>query len=228
MAIAYITDDAYANGNPVSLAMPAGVVQGNLMIAFVAVQDDNGLSSVNTLAGWNFIGKVSSSAGSYVNLSAFWRIAGSGEAGPYSWTATAGSGSNIGGLDGMIWAFSGTAQTAPINNFAIKVGPNTSTTIIIPALTETFQSGEWYIACVCDSNNTSYTSTTPTCTYYDATGGFWESFNIGAYAPVSSAAAMTWTTTGTWSSAAVGIAVSILPPGTGASVIPPSTQIIFM
>jgi hypothetical protein len=217
MAIAFVAASAYASGaSNVVISKPAGTANGNLLIAFVAVQDTGGTtrSSVNTLAGWTAIVNATSATngGSFTNIYAFWKVAAS-EPSTYTWVGTAGSGATISGFDGMIRTYSGTATSSPINFSAAAPIPGGGN-VTIPTFvgSETFVSGEWYVACCADSSNALPSATNPVLGNIASNAGVFDSFYNADYVPSSAPVAEVFTMadgTGT------GVGLTILPPGGG-------------
>lgn len=220
MAIAFIADGGYNdNGTTtVVLTKPAGVVSGNLLVAFVSVVDSNATSTVTTLAGWTLIvgpQRTTTATGSAFNaLYAFYKVAGGSEPATYTWTGVDGTGL-LTGLDGNIRAYSGTATSGTIINFATgAVG--TSGSAVVPTFSghETFVSGEMYVGAAVDLNNTIASSTTPTLTNTFSNAGFFSGYFIGNVLPGSTPGTETFTAAGYggWTAA---IGFTILPPGGG-------------
>jgi len=220
MAIAYVSTGAYASdASAVTLGTPAGSSNGNLFVAFVGVQDSNATAGVTTPSGWNLITSVVTSSGTYTRLYAFWTILSGGTT--YVFNTTAGSGS-LNGVDGIIRAYSGTKTTAVVNSF--NSAAESGGTIIVPALTETFQSGEWYVTCCSDGNNGTPSPISPALSNSFHDNGSNNSYTAGDYIPVSSPGTETYTL-GSGLAAAIGLTIL---PSSSASAPLPSTQIFFM
>ena len=107
-----------ASGN-ITLALPAGLVDGDLMLAMTIGDDAVAVSK----AGWINFATVDST-GATLRGQSLWRIAAS-ESGSQVFTHTAGS-----TTDGLIAAFSGADQTTPVNasNVLGSSGPTTAIT----------------------------------------------------------------------------------------------------
>jgi len=112
----------------IAIPVPAGVAQGNLLIAAVTI-DGNAGSTLSTPAGWNLLSRLSS--GGNVGMGVWWRIAGPSEPANYSvnWTGNWQA-------YGWMMRFSGNNLTTPINAFSSAVGkspappcPDVNTTV---------------------------------------------------------------------------------------------------
>jgi hypothetical protein len=224
-AIAYVSSGGYGSGasgaTSVALTAPTGLVSGELEIAFVTIQDNKGTSTVATLSGWTPITSVSgfdSGAATGLVQYAFWKVAGVSEPATYTFTGTAGSGATVTGMDGVIVAFSGTATTSPINSFASKYQAPATHTVTVPALSETFVSGEWYVGNSIDPlNNLPTASPTLSNTYSNA--GSYESYYTGSYAPGSTPGTEVYTYgLNNYGQSAIGF--TILPPSVGPTSCP--------
>ncbi|MGD9040863.1 MAG: hypothetical protein PVH82_14575, partial [Desulfobacteraceae bacterium] len=78
------SQDLVDNGTSVSPAMPTGTVEGDLMIA--TVTHDSGTSVITPPAGWTII-QPSSRGSEQSHTRSYYRVAQSGESGPYTFTA---------------------------------------------------------------------------------------------------------------------------------------------
>jgi hypothetical protein len=85
-------------------------------------------------------------------------------------------------LDGDIRLYSGTATTNPVNLYSIKCEPGNINTITLPAVVETFVSGEWYVAGVSSIANDLPTSAAPTLSHVFTSTGI-NAYEIGDLIP---------------------------------------------
>ncbi|MGI9117634.1 MAG: beta strand repeat-containing protein, partial [Gaiellales bacterium] len=114
---AFIASSTVNSGNSgstsVSATMPAGVVNGNLMVAHLALSSGTALTV--SAAGWTQVGTTI--VGTGISQYIFYRVAGAGEAGPYSfsWGTTKYSATL------NIVAYSGTWSTANSTNAGTPV-----------------------------------------------------------------------------------------------------------
>lgn len=127
---------AYGSSNswwgPVTISVPAGTQNGDLMLAYIATQSTDG-SWVTAPAGWRQVIKTFNSVqGSQL----FWRVA-NNEPTSYTW-------SNTSYPQGVIRTYRGADATAPVG---VSAGCTSSGDLScqIPALTETSVSGERYV-----------------------------------------------------------------------------------
>jgi len=212
--IAFVGAGTYtASGTAsVSLTRNATIASGDALIAVVSTQDKSGTSTVATLAGWTAVTHVvsPSNGGFFSETYVFWKIAGGSEPSSYTWSAGT-QGTSYTGIDGVTVTYSGTASSSIINSFASAT--STTTTLTIPALTETFQSGEVYIATATSSTNATVSTETPTLTQRFKNAGSDNSYYVGELTPASAPGSEALTGSGgAWGSAS-GIGFTIIPPG---------------
>lgn len=116
----------------ISVTMPVGVVQNDVMIAVIAKQGN--IADATAPAGWTLIDGADLAGGTDRNGTVFYKVAGPGEAGPYSFTLGAGT-THAGAT---IVAFAGVDPSTPFD-----VGPGTiqvnasSSTVTAAAITNT-------------------------------------------------------------------------------------------
>jgi hypothetical protein len=180
--ISFVGEGGYVNGTATSVTLnkPAGVVAGDMMIAFVSIV----AAGVPTCSspGWTLIGENARTVnGGFI--SSFYKIAGSSEPSTYVFT----NGGSYVGTDGISRAFRGAVG---INAYA---GAQSET---VPALSETFVSGEWYVACAVDYDHGPAPTSSPALsnTFYNVGSGF--AYFSGSYIPTAApgAEAFVWTT----------------------------------
>src|SRR5208283_4788390 len=187
-------------------------VAGDTLVAFLEVEDEDGTSTITTLTGWTQIGSsvLSPVNGAYYSkYYVFWKTATGSEPGSYTWSAGT-QGLNYVGIDGLISHFSGCNQANPINAFASVSGD--TGLLVVPALGETFVSGEVYVGGYGDQTNVLPTVTSPTLTTATSNTGNWSAFFVGYYSPGSAAGAETYTTTSVY---AVGVGFTLKPATAG-------------
>jgi hypothetical protein len=217
VAIAFVANGGYASSatTTVILNKPAGIAVGNLMVAFVTAQDTNQTATVTTLSGWTLAFGPQHVTLSGVGLAfyAFTRVATSADVSgsTYSWTAVNGTGT-LHGIDGLIYGFSGTATSSPVNHAAGAVAVSTSVTIPTFGGAETFVSGEWYVACCCDAFNNVPTTITPALTNVSSNAGTNEAFYVGTLTSlVASPGTQVFTQASFSPNLTCGIGLTILP-----------------
>lgn len=77
--------------NPLVINKPSGVVDGDLMVMFIFVNLNAGVTSVDTLSGWTLIrSSTAGGAGAPVTIKSYYKVA-SSEGSTYSWSTTGGS-----------------------------------------------------------------------------------------------------------------------------------------
>jgi hypothetical protein len=145
-AIAFVAAGAHntSNTKSVALSTPAGIANNNLEIMTATIVDSNGLSTITTPSGWTLITYVATPTAvysAYMVEYAFYRVAAS-EPASYTVSGVAGSGSTVYGMAGDIRGYSGTATSSPVISYVSAA----NTGLTVPALSETFISGEWYVA----------------------------------------------------------------------------------
>lgn len=111
MALAFRSASTAANGAaPTSLTVtkPTGVVDNDLLLAFVTIAGDKTISGVPT--GWTTVGSVTTGTATGDCTQAVYRKIASSEGASYTWTFS-------GGVDAAaaILAYSGSSTTAPVN-----------------------------------------------------------------------------------------------------------------
>ncbi|NUR75804.1 MAG: hypothetical protein HOQ28_05890, partial [Thermoleophilia bacterium] len=96
------TTGSTKTGPPISVAMPTGVTTGNLMVATVSLRDAT--ATITPPAGWTLLTSIATS-GATTKQYVYTKVAGAGEAGPYSWSWASGSGASD--SSAVILAYSG-------------------------------------------------------------------------------------------------------------------------
>lgn len=102
-----VANTGIINGTTVAITKPTGVADGDLLIAYFG--SITGVT-ITTLAGWTALDSITTNGFSKV----FWKIA-SSEGSSYSWTCSSVTNQ---GVDGIIVAFRGTHQTAPLATYS--------------------------------------------------------------------------------------------------------------
>jgi len=211
VAIGNVGDGGYnsaaASGGTASLtlAFPASIATGHLVLASVCVQGVTiGSPVCATPTGWTKVGNIASTS-TGLNLYLFAAIYAGGLTGVF-----AGSGLGTGGMDGEIRGLSGTGATvgAALGNFT-SVASGIVAACAIPGPSG-FTSGQWNYWCSINNNNLAVNSTSPVLSnvYYNA--GADEAFEVGTTAPGSAPG----TETITWASAVgdvLGVGVTVKP-----------------
>jgi len=225
VAIAFVGTGAYVAGNATSVTLnaPTGIATGNCVIAFVTVQDDGGMSTVNTPTGWvkAFGPQVGlSQGGSYAVFYAFIAIHSAGLTYVFNGQD---NGAVIAAFDGHTRGYSNTASSSIVNYAAGAQASGGSIVIGTFSGHETFTSGEWYVTCKSDPSNDTGASASPTLSNTYSNSGTFQSYESGDYVPGSVPGAETWSG-GSTGVGAVAIGLTILPPA-GGGVAQPWTLI---
>ena len=213
--IPFIADGGYNSSATASVALttPAGIIPGNLLVAFVTVQDQSALATVNTLAGWTPIANTGYSVAQNTSRSrqfAFWKVVVPSEAASFTFTGAANGGTFV-GMDGNIRAYAGTNGTTVINGTATAASTSLGAALTIPAISETtFVKGEKVVYCMTDTGNTVNSTASPTALsdLFTAAGVF-ESYVIGDFDPTATPPAETIGGANNFSQ--TGIGFTILP-----------------
>lgn len=136
MAIAYRAVASANNTGTATLTidMPAGTVDNDIMLALIVATDSDGIPSISAPAGWTEI--ASNTIGTSTRLSAFWKRA-SSEGASYEFTM---SGTASGKYqNGCILSYSGCAVTgSPINAFSTVGYLTSNTTLRAGGVTTTY------------------------------------------------------------------------------------------
>ena len=211
--IANVGDGGYNSANAsagtasLTLAFPAGISAGELVLASVCVQGGP-TPTVATPTGWIAVGNVTAAN---LNLYLFAAIYTGGLTGTFVGTTT-------GGMDGNIRALSGTGSTVgtALGNFT-SVSPGIVAICTIPGPSG-FTAGQWNYWCSINVSNFSVNSTSPALSNIFYNAGVWEAFEVGTTAPGSAPGSETIT----WSSAAktLGVGVTILPGVAAPTLVP--------
>lgn len=110
---AAVTFRAAATGNnaggstTLSIGMPSGTVQNDVMIAVISVRGGTGVT-ITPPSGWNLINSATSTT--VLKSSTYYKVAGASEAGPYSFGFSSSQKAS-----GVISGYSGVDTTAPVN-----------------------------------------------------------------------------------------------------------------
>ena len=123
--------------NSLSISMPTGVVEGDVMIAVISVRGGTGTAISTVPTGWAMINSNNSTTD--IKSAMYYKIAITSEAGPYVW----GWGSSL-KASGVLSAYSGVDNSAPIMTHSNQV--NTSGTSMTAPSVVTTADGAWIIA----------------------------------------------------------------------------------
>ena len=108
------TDDAFVNTASNSVAMPSGTQENDLLVAVILAFNNRTYTST----GWTLVDSDTYNySGSILDVHVLYKIAGSGESGPYTFTASAGTSQLI-----TILRYSGVDTSNPINAYATNTG----------------------------------------------------------------------------------------------------------
>lgn len=108
------TDDAFVNTASNSVAMPSGTQENDLLVAVILAFNNRTYTST----GWTFLDSDTYNySGSILDVHILYKIAGSGESGPYTFTASVGTSQLI-----TILRYSGVDTSNPINAYATNTG----------------------------------------------------------------------------------------------------------
>jgi hypothetical protein len=120
-----------ANSTTVTVLMPAGVSQGDLLIAAVATDGSTSATIAQVGGGWTLLNRGSDS-GSNMTLGVWWKLAGAAEPLSYifSWTGNEQA-------YGWIMRFTGHDPTTPVNTWQFQQGASTDITPPCPSVTTT-------------------------------------------------------------------------------------------
>jgi fibronectin type 3 domain-containing protein/regulation of enolase protein 1 (concanavalin A-like superfamily) len=112
------------------IARPAGTVQGDVMVASIAVRPSS--ATITAPSGWTLVRRVNNATGNTNSLAVYYKVAGASEPASYSWTFNTSTGSA-----GGIQSFSGINTTTPID---VEAGQNTASglTLAAPSVTTRF------------------------------------------------------------------------------------------
>jgi len=199
-AIAFVADGGYAQGSPATPTAPAGVSLNDTIVICATVRTSTAGGTITTPAGFTVgvtTGSVTDGGGTFNNNYMFYKTAAAGDVTLSSGAGTYSIAYNTGGSSPNVSAdvrdYSGAATASQINSTATVLGGNNSF-VTIPALSETFVSGEWYVACSSDETAPAGTPTSsPTLSHVYNNAGFLNSLFIGDLIPGSSPAAETIT-----------------------------------
>lgn len=203
-----------------SIAMPTGVVQGDVMVMAVTARGTQ--ATITPPTGWTSLQKHATT-GTIITQQMFWKQAGAGEAGPYVWTL-----STSGKASGVILAYTNTAPSSPIDVSGGQANSTASATITAPTVTTTV-ANDMLVGFFGEANSATYTATTMTTLQASSfsTGGTATTRTGTAGADqLLGAAGATGTktaTTGTTSSVNIGQVVAIKPnPATSLTLTKPA------
>ena len=113
-----------------SINVPAGTVQNDVMVAAIGVRPNS--VTVTAPAGWTLVRRINSTAGNSNSLLVYYRVAGAGEPANYAWGFSSSTGST-----GGILSFSGVDTASPIDvengqptpNGLTHTAPSVNTTV---------------------------------------------------------------------------------------------------
>ena len=153
-----------------SVSKPTGTVQGDVMIASVAIRPS---TATVTASGWTLIRRIDNSSGNANSLAVYYKVAGASEPASYSFTFNTSTGA-VGGIR----TFSGINSTTPVD---VEAGQNTASGVAhaSPSVTTRFAND---MIVTSHSFATSATFTPPT--------GMTEAFDVRSEAIGSSGVSM--------------------------------------
>lgn len=123
----FTEDRLTSNGTSLTIATPAGVAEGDLLVAAVATDGPPSITLTGP-AGWTRIGAMESS--SSVSLAVWWKLAAASESSNHEFTWDGGERAY-----GWIMRFTGHNASDPINAVAMEVGSSSSP--VSPEVTST-------------------------------------------------------------------------------------------
>jgi hypothetical protein len=243
VAIAFRADGGYnsavaaTSSVSVALTVPTNVT-GDLLIMWATVVDPTAVTAT-TPSGWASYTSFTSNLDDVstplkTTVSVFYRYASSE---PATYTVSASGITNtsgFSGIEGNIRSYSGTAASSPFNSNAHVLTCSGSPSVnTVPALSETFVSGELYVVIAFGQDptgsnpvltNSSFSPATTSADFYTNGGGYFNCYNIADYAPSGPGApgsmAITWPTTLTSVNDAFALAFTVKP-------LPPSSSVPF-
>lgn len=181
----------------VVLNTPAGVANGDLMFMIVTSQTalTDPVETPNTPPGWTVVARLANAFDpTYGNFTTalFSRTASSE---PASYTVTMpGSGLAYAAIDGNIRNYKTSSGSISVKAVSSKANTSNGTTCVVPAISETWQSGEWafYVGM---NDLSSPTSLSPATLSHVVTAGsgIADFYRWGDFAPASAPAAQTFT-----------------------------------
>src|SRR5438876_3186572 len=122
--------------NTLTINMPAGVLQNDVMIASIAVGPST--VTITPPAGWALVHRMNQASGTSNSLAVYSKLAGLGEAGPYDWTFSAGHTGAAGGImafsgaDPVIEKEDGQSDTGSVTSHATpSVAPAFANTMVV-------------------------------------------------------------------------------------------------
>ena len=113
---------ALHSASTLSIAVPAGTLAGDVMIAAIATTPSTG-TGITAPAGWTLIKAVNQASGSGSRISTFYRVATATEPASYTWTLTT---SHTGAVGGIV-SYSGVDNSNPIDVSASAATASSST-----------------------------------------------------------------------------------------------------
>lgn len=123
------------NNNTITIAKPAGVVAGDIMIANITSIDDNSLSGNNaSLAGWTIISASNINGNNARRCSILYKIAGVAEPTNYTFNASNGT-ITTDNTSGAIIAYSGVDNTTPFDVAPGGMDTGSASTVTATAIT---------------------------------------------------------------------------------------------
>jgi hypothetical protein len=142
MAIAFISSSVASSGSSVTsllVTKPAGVVDGNFLIAFVTITGDNTVNSVP--AGWDLVDTQTSGTGTGDTRQYVYEKFASGEGLNYTWGFTLASDAAI-----TILAYSDVHATTPVHAFGHTLMSSSTVTMSAPSVTPTVANTQTLVA----------------------------------------------------------------------------------
>jgi len=181
----------------VVLSTPAGVANGDLMFMVVTSQTalTDPVETPNTPAGWTVVARLANALDPvYGNFTTalFSRTASSE---PASYTVTMpGSGLAYAAIDGNIRNYKTSSGSIAVKAVSSKANTSNGTTCVVPAISETWQSGEWaFYVGMNDLGSPTALSPATLSHVVTAGSGIADFYRWGDYAPASAPVAQTFT-----------------------------------
>jgi hypothetical protein len=138
------TGENGAGSTSVSIAMPTGTVQNDVMIAIMASRAGTG--TITPPSGWTQINTTNSTT--TIMSSTFYKVAGSGEAGPYVFSVTSSKAA------GIIASYSGVDTTTPIDAQGMQA--NASNTVMTAPSISPVTSNTWLVGAYSNATGTTF------------------------------------------------------------------------
>jgi hypothetical protein len=187
-AVSFVSDGGYGGGGgaTATLSTPAGIAVGDAMVMCVGTATSGSQGTISTPAGWTLIGSTGAASDGgapwYLNLYLFYRVANSTDAAGTTYGASYNTGGTLVSVEGNIRGYTGSAA-APINSSAFVLTSASNANNVVPALSETFVSGEMYFGCSASTHPDTVSFTSPVLSHISAPMPYAISLYMGDYVP---------------------------------------------